>query len=407
MDAVTGGAGTLGTAPSPELLRLLADLIAFPSVSALSNLPILDYIADYLLSHGVASRRLFNAAGDKASLLATIGRGDAPGLALSAHTDVVPVEGQDWSSPPFTTTLRDGRVYGRGTSDMKGFLATVLAAVPAFVRQATHRPVHLCFSYDEEVGCAGAPDLVAATAALPVPPALCLVGEPSSLIVARAHKGKFAERLIVTGKGGHSALPHRAANAVQAAARLALGLEAIGASLTTLQDAAFDPPVSTVHVGSLHGGGALNLVPDRAVLEYEVRTLPGADVPAIRAAIAALVALVDAELKAQAGPDVPQAGVAVEPISAYPGLDTPADHPAIARLARLAGSNAGAITLAYGTEAGLYDQAGIPTLVCGPGDIARAHKADEWIGLDELARAEALMHRLAAALGPAPQDPLF
>ena len=401
--ALRTGTETESIEPSAELLHLLTDLIAFQSVSAVSNLPVIDYIAAYLAQHGIDSRRIPNAAGDKASLLATIGPADRPGLALSAHTDVVPVEGQDWSSPPFTATIRDGRLYGRGSSDMKGFLATVLAAVPDFVRHATARPVHLCFSYDEEVGCAGAPDLVAATAALPMPPALCLVGEPSSLKVARAHKGKFANRLVITGKGGHSALPHRAANAVAAAAKIVVGLEAIGASLMAITDAAFEPPYTTVHVGSLHGGGALNLVPDRAVLEYEVRTIPGADAAGIRAQIDALVAEVRAGLKAQAA----EADITVEPISAYPGLDTPADLPAVAKLARLTGSNEAPITLAYGTEAGLYDEAGIPTLVCGPGDIARAHKADEWIGLDELASAERLMRRLALTLGDAPTDPLF
>ncbi|MBS7589439.1 acetylornithine deacetylase [Ancylobacter defluvii] len=397
------GTETSSVEPSAGLLRLLTDLIGFQSVSAVSNLPVIDYIAAYLAQHGIDSRRIPNAAGDKASLLATIGPADRPGLALSAHTDVVPVEGQDWSSPPFTATIRDGRLYGRGSSDMKGFLATVLAAVPDFVRHATARPVHLCFSYDEEIGCAGAPDLVAATATLPVPPALCLVGEPSSLKVARAHKGKFANRLVITGKGGHSALPHRAANAVAAAAKIVVGLEAIGASLTAITDAAFEPPYTTVHVGSLRGGGALNLVPDRAVLEYEVRTIPGADAAGIRARIDALVAEVRAGLKAQAA----EADITVEPISAYPGLDTPAGLPAAAKLARLTDCNEAPITLAYGTEAGLYDEAGIATLVCGPGDIARAHKADEWIGLDELASAERLMRRLALTLSDAPTDPLF
>lgn len=399
----SGVAGGSQDEPSAELVELLGKLIAFESVSAVSNLPIIRFIADYLKGLGVDSRLIPNEAGDKASLLATIGPADVPGLALSAHTDVVPVTGQDWSSPPFTATIRDGRLYGRGASDMKGFLAVVLAAVPAFVANATARPVHLCFSYDEEVGCAGAPDLVAATAALPVPPALCLVGEPTALSVARAHKGKFANRIVITGKGGHSALPHRAANAVAAAARIAVGLEAIGAELARITDDAFDPPYTTVHVGSLHGGGALNLVPDRAVLEYEVRTLPGADAPAIKVKIDALVARVRAEMKAQA----PEADVVVEKISDYPGLDTPADLPAAARLARLAGSNAAPVTLPYGTEAGLYFNAGIPTLVCGPGNIDRAHKADEWAGLDELARAEALMLRIAASLGDTPSDPLF
>lgn len=393
-----------GNSPrSGDTRAILSDLIGFESVSARSNLPIIDYISDYLSRHGVESRRIPNADGGKCSLLATIGPRDKAGLALSAHTDVVPVDGQDWSSDPFTATIREGKLFGRGSSDMKGFLAVVLAAVPEFVRRASNRPVHLCFSYDEELGCAGAPDLVAATAALPVPPALCLVGEPTSLKVGRAHKGKFANRVIITGKGGHSALPHRAANAVVAAARLACGLESIGAELAGTTNDAFDPPYTTVHVGSLHGGGALNFVPDRAVLEYEVRTVPGADTAAIKARIAALVDEIRDGLKAQA----PAADVTVEPISDYPGLDTPADLPAALRLSRLLGSNEPPVTLAYGTEAGLYFETGIPTLVCGPGSIDRAHKADEWIGLDELASADALMLKLADALGDNPSDPLF
>ncbi|QIB34989.1 acetylornithine deacetylase [Ancylobacter pratisalsi] len=400
MRPVEDGGGVL---TSSHTLDILSDLIAFDSVSSRSNLPIIGYIADYLSRHDVESRLIPNAGGDKASLLATIGPSHRPGLALSAHTDVVPVEGQNWSSAPFTATIREGKLFGRGSSDMKGFLAVVLAAVPAFVRCATGRPVHLCFSYDEELGCAGAPDLVAATAALRVPPALCLVGEPTSLKVGRAHKGKFANRLVVTGKGGHSALPHLAANAVTAAARLACGLEAIGAELTSATNDAFDPPFTTVHVGSLHGGGALNFVPDLAVLEYEVRTIPGVDVAAIKARIAALVDEVRADLKAQAS----VADIRVEPISDYPGLDTPADLVAAARLSRLLGSNEGPVTLAYGTEAGLYFEAGIPTLVCGPGNIDRAHKPDEWVGLDELASADALMLKLAEALGDNPTDPLF
>lgn len=377
-----------------EVVRILSDLIAFESVSHRSNLPIIEYIGEVLKAEGIAFRLLPNEAGDKAALIATIGPADRPGIALSAHTDVVPVEGQNWSSDPFRADIRDGRLYGRGSSDMKGFLALVLAHVLRFREAATEVPVHLAFSYDEEVGCAGADDLVAAVKALPVPPALCIVGEPTSMRVARAHKGKFARRLIVTGRGGHSALPHRAANAVEAAARLAVALSDLGMELRAITDDAFDPPWTSIHVGSLHGGGALNFVPDRAVIEFEARTIPGTDAAVLQSHINVLIENERTRLKAQA----PEADILVETISAYPGLDTPTNSAAVRLGSALAGYEAAAITIAFGTEAGLYDEAGVPTIVCGPGDIARAHKADEWIGLDELNDGIAMMERIAQRL---------
>ncbi|MCK0197285.1 acetylornithine deacetylase [Ancylobacter sp. 6x-1] len=379
---------------------LLADLIGFDSVSRHSNRAIVDYIVAHLASHGVPSYLLPNAAGDKWAILASIGPLDRPGVVLSAHTDVVPVEGQDWSSPPFAATTRGGRIFGRGATDMKGFIATVLAAVPDFIAAASETPIHIALSYDEELGCAGADDLVAAVAALPARPALCIVGEPTGLNVACAHKGKLARRLVFTGRGGHSALPHRAANAVEAAARMAVALADLGRDLRLRSDAAFDPPWSSVHVGSLHGGGALNLVPDRAVLEFEVRTIPGEDEAALVARLDALVEEARAALKAQA----PEADVAVEPISAYPGLATAPDSRATRLACDLAQMEGEPVTLAFGTEAGLYAKAGIPTIVCGPGDISRAHKADEWIGRDELAAAGAMMARIAARLGTPVED---
>ncbi|HSI17734.1 MAG TPA: acetylornithine deacetylase, partial [Sphingomonas sp.] len=329
----------------------------------------------------------------------TIGPIDRPGIVLSAHTDVVPVEGQDWSSPPFAATLRDGRLYGRGSSDMKGYVASVLAYVPVFAASARAMPVHLAFSYDEEIGCAGAPDLVAAVAALPVRPSLCIVGEPTGMRVAYAHKGKLARRVTVLGRGGHSALPHRAANAVEAAAAIACDLAALGAELRAVSNEAFDPPWSSVHVGSLHGGGALNLVPDRAVLEFEVRTLPGTDGADLIARIDAILERARRRIREQAA----EADVRMEEISAYPGLDTPVDGAAVEMVRELAACHAAPLTLAFGTEAGLYAEAGIPTVVCGPGDISRAHKADEWIGLDELASAGRMMQRLADRVSQVPQ----
>ena len=398
--AAIRGAPALDESALDRTLRILADLIAFPTVSVRSNLAIVDYIVALLRAEGIEPRLIPNAAGDKASILATIGPPDRPGVALSAHTDVVPTEGQNWSSDPFKAEMRDGRVYGRGTSDMKGFVAVVLAHIATFKHAATATPVHLCFSYDEEIGCIGAPDLVAETAKLPVPPALCIVGEPTSLRVARAHKGKFARRLVFAGRGGHSAMPHRAANAVEAAAEVIVALSVLGRELRGITNDAFEPPYTTLHVGSLHGGTVLNFVPDRAVLEFEVRTLPGTDVPALNDRIEALIANARTALQANA----PEAGIAVETLSAYPGLDTPADAAAIRIVSAFAGSNEAPVTLAFGTEAGLYGNAGIPTVVCGPGDIARAHKADEWIGLDELDRACAMMQRLADRLS-VPLDP--
>lgn len=379
--------------------EILKALIGFPSVSANSNLDIIAYVEDRLARHGIAARRIPDRSGKKASLLATLGPLDRAGIVLSAHTDVVPANEADWSSPPFEATLRDGRLYGRGASDMKGFIACVLAHLSHFRRAATQTPVHVAFSYDEEVGCRGAPDLVAAVAGLPVRPALCIVGEPTSLQVASSHKGKVAFRITVTGRSGHSALPHRAANAVMAAARIAtmLGDLAEETARCGHSDQSFDPPYTTIHVGSLKGGSALNLVPDLAVLEFEIRAIPktGAHVSALLKRIKTHIA----EQRMVLQKTAPEADILVEEIIAYPSLGTSPDHPAIATVARIAGTDAEPRTVSFGTEAGLYSSAGIPTVICGPGDMTRAHKANEWIGLAELDATDRMFERLAALLG--------
>lgn len=377
-------------------IEILDRLISFASVSSESNLDIVSWIESYLSQHSVASRRIYDRSGRKASILATIGPTERPGIILSAHTDVVPVAGQDWSSPPFTATHKNSRVVGRGATDMKGFIASVLAHVPQFKASATETPIHIALSYDEEVGCVGAPDLVAEIAAAPIKPALCIVGEPTGLSIGHAHKGKVARRVIVSGRGGHSALPHRAANAVFAAARIASELEdlALRTARDGHRDPAFDPPYSTIHVGSLHGGTALNFVPDRATLEFEIRYVPGTDVAALLAETDAIISSARNGLKAQA----PEADISVEDMASYPALMTASDNPIIAVVQQLAGGTDEPTTVSFGTEAGLYAQAGIPTVVCGPGDIGRAHKADEWIGLDELAASDRMMQRLASQL---------
>jgi acetylornithine deacetylase len=386
-------------------LSILEALIGFPSISSESNFDIAQWIEDYLSQHGVTARRIPDPSGRKTSLLATIGPADRPGVVLSAHTDVVPVAGQDWTTPPFTATKRDGRIIGRGATDMKGFIASVLAHVPQFKKNASATPVHIALSYDEEVGCLGAPDLVAEVAAAPVKPALCIVGEPTGLAVGYAHKGKVARRIIVTGRGGHSALPHRAANAVFAAARIASFLDELGERVSHKgrRDASFDPPYTTVHVGSLHGGTALNFVPDRAVLEFEIRSIPESDVRSLRSQVDTFVATEREKLKAQAR----EADIVVEDMASYPALMTPSTSAPVAAAQRLAddGTAGTAVTtVSFGTEAGLYAQAGIPTVVCGPGDIQRAHKADEWIGIDELAASDRMMQRLADTLGKSAEE---
>lgn len=377
-------------------IEILDSLIGFPSVSHDSNLDIVSWIEQFLSRYDVRCRRISDKSGNKASLLATIGPLDRPGVVLSAHTDVVPVEGQNWTSPPFTATTHGNRIVGRGATDMKGFVACVLAHVPLFKTAAIQTPVHIALSYDEEVGCLGAPDLVDAVAALSSKPALCIVGEPTGLNAVHAHKGKIAQRIIITGRGGHSALPHRAANAVVVASRLVTQISDLAAVTSTAgkQDNAFDPPYTTIHVGSLHGGTALNLVPDRAILEYEIRDIPGTDVNSLRMQIDRFVDEQRSELQRQA----PEANIVVEIISSYPSLMTAQGDAAVATVMRLADSNRPAGTVSFGTEAGIYAKAGIPTVVCGPGDIGRAHKSDEWIGVDELAKADEMMKRLAAKL---------
>ncbi len=378
-----------------KILDILGALIGFPSVSSRSNLDIAGYIEADLRAQEIAVTRIPSPDEQKTSLLATIGPPDRPGIMLSAHMDVVPAEGQDWTSDPFTATVRDGRVYGRGASDMKGFLAVVLAHVPQFRESATAAPVHLAFSYDEELGCLGAPGLAQAASRLPCPPALCIVGEPTSLKVVRAHKGKVARRITFHGRGGHSALPHKGANAVEAAARFAARLSAIDERLASegRHDSAFDPPRSTLHIGSLHGGGALNLVPDLAVLEFELRNLPSEPVAPVMAEIEAALAAEAARLEERGAE-----GVTAEDIIAYPGLEVTAGDPALAAIGVLAGDASPGATASFGTEAGVFQSFGIASLVCGPGDIGRAHKADEWIGLDELAAASSMMDRLARRL---------
>jgi len=372
---------------------ILAELAAFDTTTRNSNLPLIDWVEAYLARHGVAAERVPDATGQKANLWATIGPADRPGYILSGHTDVVPVDGQDWPSDPFRLRAADGRLYGRGSCDMKGFLACCLAAVPALAAADLARPIHLAFSYDEEVGCLGVRGLIERLNALAVKPLGCFVGEPTGMAVVIAHKGKRSLKAVVTGRSCHSSLAPEGVNAVDYAALLAVEVRRIGQELARgPADDSYDVPFSTAHTGILEGGTALNIVPDRAELVFEFRVLPDQDADALVARVRGFARdVLEPEMRRVA----PEAGIALEIFTSFPGLDTPVDDEVVRLGKHLAGRNDHA-KVAYGTEAGLFQQAAIPTVVVGPGHIAQAHRPDEFIALAELERCNAFIARLIA-----------
>ncbi|WP_153786432.1 acetylornithine deacetylase [Pseudomonas sp. EMN2] len=375
---------------------LLARLVGFATVSRDSNLELIGFIRDYLAGLGVDSELFLNEEGTKANLFATIGPTDRGGVVLSGHTDVVPVDGQAWTVEPFELTERDGRLYGRGTADMKGYIASVLAAVPAFLAQPLKLPVHLAFSYDEEVGCLGVRSMLEALQQRPHKPRLCLIGEPTELKPVLGHKGKLAMRCQVHGAACHSAYAPYGVNAIEYAARLIGKLGEIGDELARPEqhDERFDPPFSTVQTGVIKGGRALNIVPEECEFDFEVRALPGFEAQAVadRLQTYAEAELLPRMRAVSAGSDI-----RLKPLSAYPGLATPADSEAARLVALLSGSDDFG-TVAFGTEGGLFDQAGIPTVVCGPGSMDQGHKPDEFVSVEQLRGCDAMLVRLAEYL---------
>jgi acetylornithine deacetylase len=381
--------------------------VGFPTVSRESNLELIAFIRDYLLGFGVASELFYSDDGRKANLYATLGPTDRGGILLSGHTDVVPVQGQTWSVPPFKLSERDGRLYGRGTADMKGYLACVLAAVPRFLAADLRLPVHLAFSYDEEVGCLGVHSLLAALRQRPHKPIACIIGEPTQLQPVLGHKGKLAMRCQVRGLACHSAHAPQGVNAIEYAARLVTELGDMGERLAApaLHDARFDPPYSTVQTGLIQGGQALNIVPADCQFDFEVRALPGLDPQTVADALAqfARERLLPRMRRVHGGSDI-----AFTRLSAYPGLAT-APQSEVAGLIALLSGRTDFGTVAFGSEGGLFDQAGIPTVICGPGSMEQGHKPDEFISLEQLQACDVLMDRLVQWLqvtDPArPADP--
>lgn len=378
---------------------LLERLIGFETVSRESNLELIAFVQRYLADLGVDCELFHNAARTKASLFATIGPRDKGGVVLSGHTDVVPVDGQAWTVDPFRLTEKNGRLYGRGTADMKGFLACVLAAAPRFVERKLNVPVHIAFSYDEEVGCLGVRPMLAELEKRAHKPRLCVIGEPTEMKPVLGHKGKLAMRCRVKGAACHSAYAPYGVNAIQYAARLINRLESIGEELAQPEhhDERFDPPYSTVQTGMVTGGRALNIVPAECEFDFEVRSVPGfeAQLVADRIESYAQAELLPKMRKVQADTDI-----CFEPLNAYPGLATPPDSEA-AQLLAVISERRDFGTVAFGTEGGLFTRAGIPTVVCGPGSMEQGHKPDEFVSVDQLGRCDAMLTRLVEHLAGA------
>ena len=381
--------------PSDQSLDLISKLIAFDTTSRNSNLELISFVEDYLDGHGVTSRRVPDATGEKANLVATIGPAEQPGYILSGHTDTVPVDGQDWTNDPFEVDVRGDKLYGRGAADMKSFCAIVLSKVPEMVRTPLARPLHLAFSYDEEVGCLGVRDLVREMSDWTVRPEACFVGEPTEMQVVIGHKGKKAKSVEITGKTTHSSLAPQAVNAVEYAARLIVKIYEIGQRLRTEtdHDLLYDVPFSTAHVAPIQGGTSLNIVPDECRFDFEFRVIAADDRAALMEEVEAYARdVLVPEMKARA----PEAGIAFTDKSDTPGLDTMPEAPVTALAKSLAEVNSES-KVAFGTEGGLFSEwAEIPTIVCGPGSIEQAHKADEFIALTQIDKCERFLDRLIA-----------
>lgn len=382
-----------GTRYSPR--EMLDRLVGFDTTSRNSNLALIEFVTDYLAGHGIEATLTYDDDKRKANLYATIGPAEVRGVALSGHTDVVPVDGQPWETDPFTVVERGGRLYGRGTADMKSFIAVALALVPEFLAARLAVPVHLALSYDEEVGCLGVDRLIEGIARAGIKPAIVIVGEPTAMRVVNAHKGIYSFETTVTGFEAHSSAPHLGVNAITAAAELIDFLDRLAAEMRERAEpeSGFTPPYTTVHVGTISGGTALNIIPRHCRFEWEYRLMPGADPDEIIDRFNAFAAELDARLKAVSA----EAGVETAMRCRVAGLEPERDPLAERLVLALTGENrAGKVS--FGTEAGKFQNAGMSVVVCGPGDIAQAHKPNEFIATSEVEACAAFMRRLIERL---------
>ena len=375
---------------------ILARLIEFPTVSRNSNIALMRYISEYLAESGVASELLPTSDGTKASLHAVIGPAGHGGVLLSGHTDVVPTDGQVWSTDPFRLTRVGNRLLGRGTTDMKGFIASVLAAVPSMVQAALSRPIHLVFSYDEEVGCIGVRPMLDLLRERRVAPQLVIVGEPTEMQVAVSHKGKMAATCTCSGVPAHSALAPHGLNAIHMAVDMITKIRELQVHLATngRQDSQFAVPYSTLHIGTIVGGTALNIVPSSCDFQFEIRNLPSDEAEVVMAAVRSA----SGSLLAFYRQRFPAADIDISIDNAYPALSPAADD-GVALACRLVHSMQ-TTKVAFGTEAGLFQRAlGVPVVVCGPGSMEQGHKADEFIEIDQVSQCDAFLERVITELG--------
>ena len=385
----------------PDTRTILERLIAFPTVSRSGNRALVDYVR--ALVEPAGAHVVTTDDGPDANMWISVGPHDVPGVVLSGHSDVVPVAGQHWRHDPFVLRAEDGRLYGRGTADMKGFLASAIHAVRIAARRPLRTPLHLAISFDEEIGCVGVRSLLPVLAAQPVRPLLVWIGEPTGLKLASGHKGKSAYRVTFTGHAAHSALTPQGLNAIYLATDFIGALRDVQNDLIAraAPDPAYDVGYSTVHVGTIRGGETLNIVPETCTLEFEIRDLAIDDVAAIEADIRSRATAIVAPWRER----FPECAITIETINTYPGLDT--RHPGALALARaVSGHNGAEIKLAFGTEGGLFARTlGVPAVICGPGSMDQGHKPDEFVTEDQLARCDAmlarLIDRLEAGLGSA------
>lgn len=374
---------------------ILEQLLAFDTVSSRPNIELMEYVRDLLADAGIAATLIPDPSGGKANLYASVGP-ESAGVMLSGHTDVVPVEGQAWTVPPFAMTEKDGRIYGRGAADMKGFVACAIAAMIAASKRELRVPLHLALSYDEEIGCMGVGSLIDMLAAAPMRPRLCIVGEPTGMQVATGHKGKVALRAVCTGREGHSALAPMALNALHLAVDFVNAVRELQVDLAAngLRDGDYDVPYTTLHVGKLNGGVQVNIVPNTAVVDFEIRSLAGEDVEGLITRLRSAAEAIAAPLRTE----FPEVAIVVERLWDYPGLGTPSEAAVVNFVKSLIGAN-GTIKVAFGTEGGLFDaRLAIPTVICGPGSMAQGHKPDEYVSAEQLAKCEAMMAALIGRL---------
>jgi acetylornithine deacetylase len=374
---------------------ILERLVAFDTVSHRPNIDLMDYVRGLLEGAGIAVTLVPDAGGGKANLFASAGPSGG-GVMLSGHTDVVPVDGQAWTRPPFALTEAGGRFYGRGTADMKGFVACAVEAMLAAARRPLRVPLHLALSYDEEIGCMGVRSLIDLLGTSPVRPRFCIVGEPTGMQVATGHKGKIALRATCTGREGHSALAPLALNALHLAADFLSAVRALQAEVaaTGLRDGDYDVPYTTLHAGKMQGGVQVNIVPNHAVLDFEIRALAGENVAGLIARLEDAAEGIVAPLRDA----FPEAAIRVERLWDYPGLGTPSDAEVVRFVKGLTGAN-GTIKVAFGTEGGLFDRRlGVPTVICGPGSMAQGHKPDEFVTVEQIERCRAMLMALVGRL---------